>query len=520
MGGKSRSIYQRLFNAHFEQKNTKKCKEVLESYVRNYPYRNNKGDMVNKKDHKKQQLMLTRLLDYMIAIKNVKNMAFWVERLEDGYLEFDQKYVARAKIIRSEIIFGKIKKQKDPLTALGLFREVYHDRDEHARRVRLEAAFHAGESSIWLIRDNNAFKWFKRSLNMMSLSEMVEFHGDFLNNIQNMVYLQSFEHAHGLSSIFLNKYCSKKSAKLSKLVRKNDFYSASITYALMDGKHKMAFKNFQLGEKCEIKEEVQIDNLKYMSQFYLTHRKYGYFKKLYAKYRGYNKPQRHFSQMLLTVYWDALLRESSKEEKFSLKYLKQELANGLLNKRSRLVKEVKAAIDFNQLKEDLANEVLYHFPLHTLQGSFNEKHFNENLESHLAELKGFTLRIADYIGLGYPQIVSYGHQILYRRYLNFGKSLLGFKPWGVDKNYQKSFVKTVSQLGHQFMREAETQKRMAMNLLKKDNILLSRGRNLDLGDGHVANVISYRHPASAYAVTLDRDALEAHEFDQFSQIEE
>ena len=159
--------------------------------------------MVNKKNHKKQQLMLTRLLDHMIATKSVKSMAFWVERLEGGYLEFNPKYVERAKIIRSEIIFGKIKKQKDPLTALELYREVYYDRDEHARRVRLEAAFHAGESSIWLIRDNNAFKWFKRSLNMMNLPEMVEFQGDFLNNIQNMVYLQSFGYAHRLSSIFL-----------------------------------------------------------------------------------------------------------------------------------------------------------------------------------------------------------------------------------------------------------------------------------------------------------------------------
>ena len=242
-----------------------------------------------------------------------------------------------------------------------------------------------------------------------------------------------------------------------------------------------------------------------MTQFYVTHRDFKHFEQLYSKYKDHPKVKGHFVQIFLGIYWGALLNESSKEEQYALKYLKKEFKRSTFAKQGPLGKELRAVLDFQQLKQMLAQKNLDSFPLHTLPGKFNEKHFNKNLESYLAELKAFTTQITAHVNTGYPQIVTYGHQMIYRRYQRFAKSLLEFEPLEVQKHYKKTFQQTMGKLGNQFLKEAQRQRRQALGLMEKQKVLLIQGHQIDLGDEHIINRVGYRHPASFYVLTLDQD---------------
>ena len=502
---RSNRLYQRLFNAYYKQKKFSQCEKTLESYIQYYPYRNEKKVIINPDDHKKQQLMLTQLLDDRIAKKDIPSITYWIKKLQRGHLEFKNSYILKAKKIRSEMILTSAIKEKDLLKANKYHENIYENEQEHSRPIRVKAAYHIGANFVGLFQLSASIEWFRRAVAIMGLKEKADFQEDILNNVQKMVYAQNFSTAHQLAALFFQEQCLKNRTKLKRFSRKGDFYNASVIYALMAGDNKKAYENFEFGKKCGIKGHLQIKNLKYMTEFHVTHREYQHLDQLYLKYKNHPKLKGYFVQILLGIYWEALLNESLEEEQYALKHLKKEFKHPTTaKKRGPLGKELRAAVDFHQLKQVLARKDLDSFPLHTLPGKFNEKHFNKNLKSCLAELKAFTTQITAHINTGYPQIVTYGHQMIYHRYHSFGKSLLKFKPLGVQKHYKRTFQQTMRQLANQFLKEAQRQRRLALSLMKKEKVLLTQWRQIDLGDEHIINKVGHRHPASFYVLTLDR----------------
>ena len=243
VGKRSNSLYQRLFNAYYRQKKFPLCEKILETYVRYYPYRNKKKVIINPNDHKKQQFMLTQLLDDRIAKKDIPAITYWIKKLELGHLEFKKSYILKAKKIRSEMILASAIKEKDLLTANKYHENIYKNKHLHSRPIRVKAAYHIGANLVGTLQLGTSLEWFKRAVSIMTPQEKTDFQEDILNNVQKMVYAQDFSKAHQLATLFFRQQCFKNPKKLSKrkkISRKNDFYNASVIYALMAGNNKKA----------------------------------------------------------------------------------------------------------------------------------------------------------------------------------------------------------------------------------------------------------------------------------------
>ena len=511
-GEKSRSIYQRLFNIHFRQKDLKGCQEVLARYVKHYPLRDKNKNAVGREDHKKQQFMLGQILNTEIKKKNIKKVTYWLTKLQQGYLEFDAPYVNKITRIRSDIIFDAVLKEKNPALAIPLYRGIYQTK-EYPALIRGKAAYYIGFHMVDLFENKGALPWFKRTLSLTKNEERSKFQESILSSVQKMVYAQDFTHAYKLADVFLDQMCSKKISKKSRekikgpklFALKNDFFHASIFYAMVDGKTKQAYKNLLRGEKCGLTAKAHSEVVQYMVQFALTHHKAPLLNKLLTRYQGSKALQPFFAQAILGMYWGATLEESTARENLAFTYLKKIHKWKLQGKRGHaLGKEIAAVMDFYQLRKEIEGKKAPHFIFHLAQKKFDEKRFNKNLENHLAKLGDFTKKMTNYINMGYPLIVSYGHHVLSRRYERFGRAVLDFRPKGVDQNYKKSFLQTMSTLGKQFLSEAKQQRHLATNLLNKKRILSPYGSNLSLGEEHVASVVRHRHPASLYGLTVDK----------------
>lgn len=494
---RSNSIYQRLFNIYFQQKDTVKSEKVLDNYVKYYP-----------KDNKKQQFMLSQLIKRSVDEKNIPMITHWIKKLRNGYLGFDKSYLDKISLIRSDIVFEQALGQKKPSLTIPMYQKIYKNRENH-RLIRAKAAYYTGLNLVNLQETSDSLLWFKRTLAVMPDQERNKFQEGILKNIEKMVYIQDFDNAHKLASIVFKNSCSQgpnaRSAK--KFLLKNDFFNASILYTMMAGEYKTAYHNFRYGKKCAVNIGIQTKNLKYMAQFYLIHRSYAHFDQLFEDYKKQRNLKKFFAQALLSTYWEAVMNESVKDELYAFNHINGTWKNPLTvgSNKDGLGKEITAAIAFYQLRQELAKKNLNHFVFHELPGKFNEEHFNKNLKSYLAELEAFTTKIGRHINTGYPQIVCYGHHILSQRYQAFGEKLMAFRPQGVDKNYVKSFLQAMKELGHQFSSEAKQQRQLGIALLEKEQILSHNSDYFALGEKHIAHIVRHRHPASFYGLTVDRE---------------
>ena len=502
----SPSIYQRLFNIHYQNKKIKECEEVLVGYVQHYPRRNDKKTIINNEHHEKQQFILTKLLNYKIAQKDGASIDYWLKKLEGGYLEFDVSYLDKISRIRSDIIFENISKQENRKQRIAKLEEVYEN-ESYTHLVRAKAAYYIGENLIAELKTKSSLLWFERTLTLMTPRERSGFQEGILEHIHEMVYLQDFDNAYQLANTVLKEACEEKTKKSTakKFRLKNDFFNANILYAMVAQNYEDAYKGLEYGRKCAVSDKLRRQNLEYMAQFHLIHRNYKHFDRLLAKHNEDKKLRNFFAQALLEVYWGAIISESIEQEKYILGHLSGGFGKSFMAKgRKSIGREIQAVLKFYKLREELGKDNLYHFSFGDSSQKFNEEKFNKTLEAYLAELGEFTSQITGHLNSGYPQIVSYGYLILSRRYRAFGESLLAFRPQGVDKNYQESFLQTMKELAKQFLGESKKQQQLGVNLLNKQQVLLYNGSGLVLGENHVINAVRHRHPASLYTLTVDR----------------
>ena len=486
-GKKASKIYQRLFNTHYKEGYFLKAKAVLLLYALYYSKRAYR---------KKQQSMLVQLLSHNIKTNNLQEISYWLNKLDDGFLNFKPSYVEEISRIRNDIVFSEVSKEKDVNIANDKYKDIYYKKD-YSRFIRAKSAYYLAQNYLQVLNVAIAFSWLKKSLNMAEKSKYGKFEEGVLVSIQKMVYLQDFSNAHQLASYSLQQFCLHKEATL-----KDDLYNAGVVYAMIDEQYDVAYQNFNIAKKCGISLKSKLKNLKYMARFHFTHENYTHLDKLFLSHKMDKNFYLFFSRLALAGYWSGFLQKSSDLENYSWSYLKDITLRNIKSKKVR--EEVKAVLKFHRLRDELSKINGDKFSLYDVPGKFNEEHFNKILDEHIAKLGKFTKKITGYLTTGYPQIIFYGHYVLFRRYQSFGQALLSFRPMGVDKSYLDSFVQTMSGLGRQFLRQADNHHRLGINLIKKKKGLFRDSGKVVLNRNHVASQINYRYPASLYGLTLDK----------------
>ena len=453
---RSRKMYQKLYNIYYKEKNYKKCKGVLLAYGKNYPHRKD-GVVVNKSDIKKQQFMISQIIDYYVKKENWIQASKEIEWLKKEQFAFDKQYIEKVTKIFNYKFFDSVGKEKNPVVRGESYKKIYAN-ERFSPLVRSDSAWYVGEFFLKSQKFPEAVSWAEKSLDLLGEADGLKRQKNVLEMVVKMVHGQNFGSAEKLALDYFVRHC-KHQYEL-----KNDFYNATVLYALVEDKgYHYIVKNVERGYQCGIGKNVLWEKVKTVADFFKENERWDDFEKIYHNHGSKKTAKKYFKELFLDFYWEAFVAGDGDRKEDALAFLKE----GDFSKD----KDVAGVIGFHDFVERLAKKELYTYNLYNPENKFDEKLFNKTVEEQVVELNSFKRELEKHTSSGHPQMVIHGNWILYKKMMALGKALFKVVPTGVDDNYKKTFLRAMRQLGNKFLQEASNKKREVDKIIVRTDAL-------------------------------------------------
>ncbi|MCF8058371.1 MAG: hypothetical protein K9K67_03685 [Bacteriovoracaceae bacterium] len=480
---RTRVIYSKLFNLYLKRKEIPNSQNTLEQYISAY-----------KNDNKIQQGMFTQILDFYIKTKDSDKIALWIPKLKGGFLAFDKDYIEKAVLILGSILFdsyqkldGAGKKDEAAKGYLALF-----ESEKYPQSIKAKSAYRASILFLDLYQTKEAYKWMNISLGLFTEEERFQRKKEILAFVQTLMLSQDFTSSARVASRYITIYCSKP------FKEKEELYQASVQYELIEGNDELAYSNYKLGKKCNIKKSVRNGVLLGMAQYFVRHRQYQKYTSFFNTHKKKAWLKEFFHTSFLAIYWDYYLAGNEK----SMNQV-AEMYKTIFDKDTPKLKaqiEMETVLAFNKLYPKLEKKEMSSLPD---ENNFKEDVFNKMLEKNIENLKKLAADLTPYIKSGYPHIVTKSYQLLEAKYSKLGNALMLYSPKGLPKEYLEGFKGAMNGLAQNLLKEARGQQLTAVRLINKENIL-NPDVDTIVGVPDIISIIKHRHPANLYVLPKDR----------------
>ncbi|MBC7428839.1 MAG: tetratricopeptide repeat protein [Bacteriovorax sp.] len=470
---KSQAIYQKLFNKYFELNRIKKAVNTLMVYKLNY-----------QGDDKIHREMLTQILDSYIKEKNTDKLAFWIGKIEKGYLNFNKDYIENSIAVLGGLLFNKyqaLEKKGQIKEAMKGYESIY-DSKQYPKRTKAEAAYAIAALSLEQNKTKESYKWLKKSLDLYEDKDLVKVTGSLYVLAKGYRLLQNFEISNEVALLTARRFCKE----LYK--NKEDFYQLINENTII---HKMSISNLIKVEeefkKCDISEKLisrtQTENMerlifadKYQDaiSYFKTNSTNVSLQKImgkYMKYKFYQNP------------------EATKKELLNLQSAMDLSANITQYQNvSGFVKKI--------------NEMKFVF---TSEEKFNEEKFNQELEQYFAiigELNNEAIALSKASG---PEEVIMIRNILAKPYFSLVKTVRNYTPKGVDDRYLEGFKSGMRQITESLLSKGLQVDREKTAFLEKNNYFFEVQKNVIFDQDKNKSLINAMnfHSAILFSNTLD-----------------
>ena len=470
---KSQAIYQKLFNKYFELNRIKKAVNTLMVYKHYY-----KGD---EKIHRE---MLTQILDSYIKEKNTDKLAFWIGKIEKGYLNFNKDYIENSIAILGGLLFNKyqaLEKKGMIKEAMKGYESIY-DSKQYPKRTKAEAAYAIAALSLEQNRAKESYKWLKKSLDLYADKDLIKVTGSLYVLAKGYRLLQNFETSQEIAQLTARRFCK------DIYKNKEDFYQLINENAIIS---KMSIgnliKNEEEFKKCDLSEKLisrtQIENMERLIfadkyQDIIT-----YFKvnsanltlvrmmEKYMKYKFYQNPeatQKDLTALQSSLDLTATITQYSNVKDF--------------------VKKV------NQMKF-----------VFTEEEKFNEEKFNLELEQYFAIIGELNNEAVALSKLSGPEEIIMIRNVLSKPYFSLVKIVRNFSPKGVDIRYLEGFKQGMRQITESLLSKGLQVDREKVTFLEKNNYFFEVQKNVIFDEekkNTLEKALSF-HSAILFSSTLD-----------------
>ena len=411
---KSQAIYQKLFNKYFELNKIKKAVNTLMVYKHHY-----KGD---EKIHRE---MLTQILDSYIKEKNTDKLAFWIAKIEKGYLNFNKDYIENSIAVLGGLLFNKyqaLEKKGMIKEAMKGYESIY-DSKQYPKRTKAEAAYAIAALSLEQNKAKESYKWLKKSLELYADKDLIKVTGSLFVLAKGYRLLQNFETSQEIALLTARRFCKdiyKNKEDFYQLINENTIIHNMTISGLV--KVEEEFKKCDLSEK--LISRTQTENMERLIFADKYQDVITYFKAntanpsivkmmdKYMKYKFYQNPE--------VIQKDLVSLESS------------------LN-LSANISQYSNVKDF--VKK--ANEMKFIF---TEEEKFNEEKFNQELEQYFAIIGELNNEAVALSKLSGPEEVILIRNVLSKPYFSLVKVVRNFSPKGVDERYLEGFKQGMRQI--------------------------------------------------------------------------
>jgi hypothetical protein len=434
---KSQTIYQKLFNKYFELNHIKKAVNLLMIYKLNY-----KGD---EKIHRE---MLTQILDSYIKEKNTDKLAFWISKIDKGYLNFSSEYIQNSIAVLGGLLFNKyqaLEKKGQLKEAKNGYESIYESK-QYPKRTKAEAAYAIAALSLEQNSTSDSHKWLKKSLEIYENKDLIKITGSLYVLTNGYRLLQDFDISTEVALLTARRFCKdiyKNKEEFYQILNENSIvHKASIEGVL---KIESEFKNCDLGEKLISKTQNEnMEKLIYADRYLDT-----------IKYFKAN-PENPTLQRLMTKYLKYKFYQNPE-------IVKKDLASFQLN-----IDLTKNILQYSYVTDFVkkANEMKFIF---SSDEKFNEDKFNLELEQYFAiigELNNEAITLSKQSG---PEEVIMIRNVLGKPYFSLAKIVRNYIPKGVDERYLEGFKKGMRQITESLLSKGLLVDREKAAFLEKNN---------------------------------------------------
>lgn len=470
---KSQTIYQKLFNKYFELNKTNKALNTLLIYKFHYP-----------QDESIHREMLTQVLDRYIKEKNTNHLAFWIRKVEKGYLNFTNEYIQNSIAVLGSLLFDKyqsLEKKGEIKNAMKGYESIY-DSKQYPIRIKAEAAYAIAALSLEQNKPEESYKWFKKSIEIYDSKDLIKITPSIFTLAKGYRLLQNFDFSTEVAFLISRKFCTD----LYK--NKEDFYQLINENALIQ---KTSMSDL-------IKNEEELSHCK------LTER-------LISRTQNENMERLIFSDR----YQDVLFYFKSHSQNSSLKIMADKYFRYKFYQNPEAIAKdldsIQTLIDLSAIKTQYQNVLDYVKKVNefnfifTQNDKFDEEKFNQELEQYFAiigELNTEAMALSKKSG---PREVIMIRNVLAKPYFSLVKAVRNFSPRGVDNLYLEGFKKGMRQITESVLSKGLQIDREKSDFLMKNNYFFEIQKNVIVGEGkeELLKQELHFHSAILFSNTLD-----------------
>lgn len=481
---RSRAIYPKLFNLYFKKNRMADAHWTIDAYKDNY-----------QEDIEKQRQMLTLVLDQYMKAKDTEKVAFWIRKLETGYLKFDAATIEKATILLGNILFERyqnLDREGKKTEALAGYTSLYND-PQYPKKIKANAALNAAILADQLSQSLASYDWMMKSQSFMERDDA----------LKNAIKYDALAESYALQGNFKQGAIAayKNLTFLCKEITpiKNELYRRGVEYAIVLHDIKLAFETWKLSNNCGLSTELKTASAKQMILFSAKMRDSRHLEALHQVLAGVSELVPVFAVSYYDLYWDARSRVSS-ESKFYMKKLEDYLAH------PDMPKDIRANLAAIKQGEILTKKIekLGHFAFSKTQ-VFSEDLFNSELERHFLTLKSLTDESTELTKSKEIEVVLSIYESLAKVNLKLRDAILAYTPNGVPPEFVAGFKESMKSIAG----ELENRRVELVNLS-----LSLRAKNHWMGPGSWSMVdvvpeakLVLRYPASALARASDQSFL-------------
>lgn len=441
---KSQVIYQKLFSKYFENHATKKAVNILLVYKKNYP-----------EDVKIHREMLTQILDTYIKEKNTDKLAFWVRKIEKGYLSFTNDYIQNSIAILGSLLFDKyqaLEKQGKMKEAMNGYESIY-DSKQYPKRTKAEAAY----AIATLYQDQNkakdSYKWLKKSLDIYDNKDLIKVTPSLLVLAKGYRLLQNFELSTELASNISKRFCDQTYAEKEgfyELVLSNSAIENSDSGKLLSLENSM--KDCKLDKRTL--ERNQLENFEHLILGDKMKEVTAYF----DAHSDNEKLARQMGRYMKFKFWQAPSKEKDNLKKIIT----------AMNEKTPALNLGNVFDQYDHVMEFRAKVLDQKF-VFTKADKFDEEKYNSEIEQYfniITELNKEAVRLSKD---STPEEIILIREVLALPYFSLVDAINGFTPAGVDNKYLEGFRGGMRQITESLTSKGLQVDREKVAYLEKNN---------------------------------------------------
>jgi hypothetical protein len=376
--------------------------------------------------------MLNQILDNYIKEKNTDKLAFWITKIEKGYLNFSSESIQNSIASLGGLLFEKyqnLEKQGNYKEAMKGYESIY-DSKKYPNRTKAEAAYAVAALYQELNKAKESFHWLNTSLALYEDKDLLKITPALLVLARGYRLLQKFELSSELANTVSKKFCEQAFAE------KESFYELLLSNAAIDtsGRNKLAsteesLKDCHLGAK--FLEKNQVENFERIIATNQEIEMYNYFEKHSTNVQLIQEMKKYLTQKFLQSQNFKTDKTRDQISKLSILHPEFKLEK-VINQYDRVLEFRERIIKTKFTFTDLPK--------------FDEDKYNSELEQYFSIITELNKEAVNLAKESSQEEVALIRGVLSHPYYSLVETINQYVPKGVDLLYLEGFKAGMRQI--------------------------------------------------------------------------